>query len=211
MATRNMATTRPTDAIARRLALLATLATSVTCKPAGDGPVHPPVYTPPPPRVPPVDAPVRDQVPEDVKRAFVKRTCAMLCQQDYEDSPCEVVQDVGPWLVLRTSEAIAVGTRWRWFVAETRDSGHTLLVSADVDLPPYNQDPPMVIYELCHEITPDASPPTQTGLLGVAAVERDGRIELHLECKDSGPGGTRYAHVCTRGEERCTMPQVRPD
>lgn len=212
-----MARTQRIEPIARRLALLATLVTSVTCKPAGDGPVHPPVYTPPPTRVPPVDAPVRDRALEDATRAFAQQTCAMLCQEDYEDSPCELVAEVGPWLILRTSEVIAVGTRWRWFVAETRSSGYTLLVSADVDLPPYNQDPPMVIYELCHEVTPDASPPTRSGLLGVAEVERDGRIELHLECKDSdselGSGfeGPRYARICTSGEERCTTPHVLPD
>lgn len=206
-----MATTRRTDAIARRLALLATLATSVTCKPAGDEPVHPPVYTPPPTRVPPVDAPVRDRALEDAKRVFVKRTCAMLRLGYYEESSCEVVADVGDWIVLRTSEAIAVGTRWRWFVAETSLRGQTLLIPNN-DLPYDDGDPPMITYAFCQENTPDASPPTQSGLLGVASVEQGGRIELHLECKDSdmgdGPGGTRYLLICTSNEVTCDTSQM---
>jgi len=156
-----------------------------------------------------------DEATVAAKRAFVEETCAMMYDaDDPEGRRCEIVQDLGDWLVIRSSDAIHQGMRWRWFIGALTDEGRVvLLVSADAEFPREDHVPPDAYYELCRDTTKDSTPPRDSGLVALEIVEitGDGRPDLQLECKDTDIRGDHYLRVCPGGDEGCTEPQLLPD
>lgn len=145
------------------------------------------------------------------KQAFTTDACGTLCEGEApEDCRCEVTQDLGDWFVLRLADKKASGFGWYWYVAAATKPGYRLLAPSDVDLPPYNEDPAAVIYELCSEYTADGAPPTDSGL--VAAEVRAANDEdddpprehpvLRLECNNRDLG-EHYWIECPASDDRC--------
>jgi hypothetical protein len=155
-----------------------------------------------------------DEATVAAKRAFVQETCAMMVDAgDPEGRQCEVVKDLGDWLVLRSSDAIHDGMRWRWFIGALMNDGRFfLLVSADADFPPEDYVPPDAHYELCRDTTASSVPPVDTGLIAVEVTDitGDGRADLRLECEDTDIRGEHYSRVCVGGYETCTEPKAAP-
>ena len=148
-----------------------------------------------------------DETMVAAKQAFVKETCAIIVETwDPDGRRCEAMADLGDWILLRSSDAVDQGMRWRWFVGVATTNGFVLMAPDDVDLPPYNQDPVDVIYSLCREHTTNEEPPDDSGLLnvGVIDVTEDGRPDLVFECRETGMWGENYLRACPAGEERCT-------
>lgn len=199
-----------------RIVLLAATVLGVGCNPAGRPATASPSATAAKSAseaVPPASISFTgDEATVAAKRAFVQETCTMMADAgDPKGRHCEAVQDLGDWLVLRSSDAIHDGMRWRWFIGALMDDGRfVLLVSEDADFPREDYVPQDAYYELCEDTTTSSVPPVDTGLVAVEVTDitGDGRADLRLECEDTDIRGDHYSRICVGGHETCTEPKA---
>lgn len=139
----------------------------------------------------------------EAKLVFVRDTCAMLCE-DTDNCSCELAQDLGDAVVLRMLSNSG-RPAFRWFIGRLADDKFELLAPADVNLPPYSEDPPRDTYMLCMERSTTVELPEGAGLTRLETVDltRDGKRDILLECNAEFVD-SRYLRVCEGGYGRCT-------